>query len=453
MTKLSLFVGMVVAISLVPAVSCVNKEVPVTETYYDTEYKTEYRTETYTETEDIIVEEKEGITSLTPGVKWQGHLYGSWYMMKAPVLSTGALPVVRYYGYDISADRHSKSHVKITYSYAGLIPADTYLHVHDLNDVGQVFLPTNFEFGKSGQYEWTGSALEWDHYNYVQTAQELEWLESYHSIVGEPDKPERILASYEPGKNKYESECEDCSVEFDAQGVKEFAIITRTESMGLFKTTIKISSVQLIWTDVITEKRTVTKERQVPCQVPYQVEKQRTVTKTKKMPIWEAMLTGGTPTTYAPEEEAQTEYVNEDYGFSVKYPSDWVERPELVTSPFHVAVFGVVDYTPGIAIVAADADAPISIDWLIESYQEMGNSNVKILSPLTETILADGTKATTYKANYIAASGYEVTAFCLDTDKGNKRIRLVVWTVDEYVPYDEAKFSEIAHTLRFTTED
>jgi len=451
-SKLSLLVGMVVAISFVSTISCVDKEVPVTETYYDTEYKTEYRTETYTETEDIIVEKKEGITSLTPEVKWQAHLYGGWYIMKAPGISTGGLPVVRYYGYDISADRHSESHVKITYSYTGLIPADTYLHVHDLSDAGQIVLPTNFEFGQSGQYE--SAVVEgWDHYNYVQTAQELEWLESYHAIVGEPDKPERLLASYEPGKNTYESECEDCSVEFDAQGVKEFAIITRTESMGLFKTTIKISRVQLIWTDVITEKRTVTKERQVSCQVPYQVEKQRTVTKIKKVPIWEAMLTGGAPTTCVPGEEGQTEYVNEEYGFSVKYPSDWVERPELVTSPFHVAVFGVVDYTPGIAIVAANADAPISVDWLIESYQEMGNSNVKILSPLTGTILADGTKATTYKANYIAASGYEVTAFCLDTDKGNKRIRLVVWTVEEYVPYDEAKFSEIAHTLRFTMED
>jgi len=159
----------------------------------------------------------------------------------------------------------------------------------------------------------------------------------------------------------------------------------------------------------------------------------------------------GPPETCVPEKN-WAEYVNGEYGFSVKYPSEWVERPELVTSPSHVAVFGVVDYTPGIAIVAVDADAPISADWLIVSYQETGMSNVKILSPLTETILADGTKATTYKANYIAASGYEVTAFSLDTDKGDKRIRLIVWTVEEYVPYDEALFSEIAHTLRFTAE-
>jgi hypothetical protein len=151
-------------------------------------------------------------------------------------------------------------------------------------------------------------------------------------------------------------------------------------------------------------------------------------------------------------EKEWAEYVNQEYGFSVKYPSDWVERPELVTSPSHLAVFGVVDYTPGISIVAVDADAPISADWLVASYQEMGNSNVKILSPLTETILADGTKATTYKANYIAASGYEVTSFGLDTDKGDKRIRLVGWAVEEFSRYDEAIFSQIAHTLRFTAE-
>lgn len=290
MSKLSAFVGMVVAISLVSTVSCVNKAVPVTETYYDTEYKTEYRTETYTETEDIIVEKKEGITSLTPKVKWQAQLYGGWYIA-APGKRMGGLPVVSYYGYDISADQHSESHVKITYSYTGLIPHETYLYVHELKGVGQIVLPTNFVFGQSGQYGQTGRTGGWDHYEYAQTPQEREWLEGYHSIVGAPGEPKRLLASYEPGKTTTQDACEDCCIKFDAQGVKEFAIITRTESVaGIFKTVIKISSVQVIWTDVITEKRTVTKERQVPHEVAVQVEKQRTVTETKKVPFWEAIF-------------------------------------------------------------------------------------------------------------------------------------------------------------------
>ena len=393
MNKSSLFVSMAVVISLVFTLSCVSKEVPVTETYYETEY----RTESYVETT------KSGQEYITP--KWKQYIPGLYF----PALEWSKLGAGSHLdGYEIDTAKVSKGQIKLVLSNS---PQATLWYILVVNLTGLGPLPA-----ANPQGVWWKS--HWVHYlNFIIIERE----------------PERIL--YSASSDQHASK----GIVFDVTGVEEFAVITCTPMiMGPV-----IEKVQLIWFKEVTKER----------QVPYQSEKQRTVIEIKKIPFWEAMLTGGAPTTCVPGEEGQTEYVNEEYGFSVKYPSDWVERPELVTSPFHVAVFGVVDYTPGIAIVAANADAPISVDWLIESYQEMGNSNVKILSPLTGTILADGTKATTYKANYIAASGYEVTAFCLDTDKGNKRIRLVVWTVEEYVPYDEAKFSEIAHTLRFTMED
>ena len=73
MKKLSLL--LVLVISLVFTVSCVTKEVPVTETYYETEYKTEYKTEMYTEVENVVVSTSERRIFLEPVRKWQTAMY------------------------------------------------------------------------------------------------------------------------------------------------------------------------------------------------------------------------------------------------------------------------------------------------------------------------------------------------------------------------------------------
>ena len=152
--------------------------------------------------------------------------------------------------------------------------------------------------------------------------------------------------------------------------------------------------------------------------------------------------------------EAKT-YTNDEYGFSVQYPisypTDWGERPELLTHDA-VAAFGVPNFVPGIVIRVIDADKPVTADWLVVSYEGQGNESAKVVSPLTQTTLADGTTATVCKMNYVSATGYPMVAFDLEADKGGERIRIIVWTIQEYFPYDEAKFSEIAHTLRFTAE-
>jgi hypothetical protein len=76
---------------------------------------------------------------------------------------------------------------------------------------------------------------------------------------------------------------------FDAQNVKEFTIITHyTSNMPMSK--IEISNVELIWSDNIIERKEVTKEKQVPYEISVQIEKQRTVMQTKKVPFWEAIF-------------------------------------------------------------------------------------------------------------------------------------------------------------------
>jgi branched-chain amino acid transport system substrate-binding protein len=143
-------------------------------------------------------------------------------------------------------------------------------------------------------------------------------------------------------------------------------------------------------------------------------------------------------------------YTNDEYGFSIQYPSDWVERPELLTAAgIHLAAFGVSGFVPGVVLYAFDADAPESKDWIKASFAKTGNTMPKVTSDIKEETLADGTKAYTYKASYISSTGYEIVSYCLDADRGDKRIRVNVFTIDAFAPYDEALASEIAHTLTF----
>lgn len=250
MRKSDLFISMVVVISLISTTSCVAKKVPVTETYYETEYKTEYKTETYTETEEVIVRTSEGKTYLTPISKWHAGIY-----FKAAGPNAGTY----YYGYKIDDSEHTRSEVKIRVSSM----AQGYIVVIDLTGVGQIpSMPTTLAKWRERNPK-TGEL--W------MTPKEQAWLDNLNALLA---NPERILKSTE-----LEGE-----ISFDATGIKEFAIFANTWNV------YAISSVHLIWSDDIIEKKAVTKERQVPYKVPVQIEKQRTVMQTKKVPLWEVIF-------------------------------------------------------------------------------------------------------------------------------------------------------------------
>jgi hypothetical protein len=158
-----------------------------------------------------------------------------------------------------------------------------------------------------------------------------------------------------------------------------------------------------------------------------------------------------TPSACAPAEVSypSATYTNDTYGFSVLYPKDWVERPELVTTPYHLAAFGVSGFVPGIVLYAYDADAPETADWIVNSFVLTGNQDPKVKSDITEETLCDGSKAYTYQAYYISSTGYEITSYILDVDRDGKRIRVNVFTIDAFDPYNETLYSEIAHSIRF----
>ena len=140
-----------------------------------------------------------------------------------------------------------------------------------------------------------------------------------------------------------------------------------------------------------------------------------------------------------------TTYTNSEYGFSIQYPKDWVERPEIATGSLIIA-FGVPGFVPGVSMSVRDASEPMTADWVVAANTAEGNTNVKVTSPPVETTLFDGTPAVQYTSKFTSGQ-YDIVSFATSTDKNGKRIRATVWTIDAFSPYDETLFSEIARTL------
>lgn len=251
MKRLSLFLGILIIISLVFTVSCVTKELPVTETYYETEYKTE----TYTETENVVVKTVDGKEYLNPVDKWQTNLY---------FLPGGASPgklafpsvyeLTYYYGYEITSAAYSRSRVEINF-YSTALRQEGEIRVIDLTGVGQVPHKPEPPMRKFITETWG-----------------KKWLDDLNAVV---TNPERILGNLLTGTGEAKNQ-----IIFDASGITVFAIFANTWNQYAVK------SVELIWSDDTIEPKTITKERQVPVQV----EKQRTVTTIEKIPIWEAVF-------------------------------------------------------------------------------------------------------------------------------------------------------------------
>ncbi|MGA7678492.1 MAG: hypothetical protein WCA51_09045 [Dehalococcoidia bacterium] len=248
MRKLGMICSVFMMASLLFATSCVTREVPTVETYYETEYRTEYRTETYTETVDAVVESKQGKEYLSPKIKWYTNLISSGFEGSGGTY---------YYGYQLDASGHSNAKVEIRIS-PGAQQQKGLVRVYDLTGIGQIPpRPTPFKDWYKGLYP-----------------DELNWLSKFNYTLSTA----RLLGEVRTGVGM------DDYIVFDADGIREF---------GIFATTwhaYSISSVRLTWVDEVIGKTTVTRERQVPYQVPYQVEKQRTVTKTQKVPVWEVIL-------------------------------------------------------------------------------------------------------------------------------------------------------------------
>lgn len=243
MRKYGILFMALVAMSLLLTTSCITRQVPVTETYTETDYKTEYRTEPYTETVNTVISSKQGTTYLNPQIKWYTDVVISGFGGEGGT----------YYQDYIIAPSHSQNQVQISLS--PNVQYDTgAIRVYDLSAFGPIpprpTSPRKFYFDLS----------------------EIDWLNHLNAVVSTAP----LLGQVQLGTGAASQ------IEFDANGITEF---------GVFATTwdaYAVRSVKLVWTDEVLGPKTVTGERQVPYQVPYQVEKQRTVYKTETVPFWDA---------------------------------------------------------------------------------------------------------------------------------------------------------------------
>lgn len=243
MNKSNLFISLVVAFSLVFTVSCVSKEVPVTETYYETEYKTE----SYIE---VGEEQRE---DLTP--KWTR--YADVYY--PTLVEWSELGAGTYYdGYEISTAKLSKSQVKLILS--NLSQSSLWgILVFNITGVGQLPTPPpRDQLKEKTVYEEGVKKI-------IAEPEFQEWLDNLNAITTDP---KRSLAFVRSDKHIGQE------IVVDVTGVEEFVIII----CAPWGAAPVIKKVQLIWSEEVTKER----------QVPYQhVAKQRTVMQTKKVPFWE----------------------------------------------------------------------------------------------------------------------------------------------------------------------
>ncbi|MCX6010308.1 MAG: DUF1254 domain-containing protein [Chloroflexi bacterium] len=137
------------------------------------------------------------------------------------------------------------------------------------------------------------------------------------------------------------------------------------------------------------------------------------------------------------------EYANAEYGFSIKYPAAWAKGQPVGAQVFTAAASAKVP-----VITVSVREAASFADALKIGLAEAGGSNISVGSE-TQTKLADGTEAMIAKADWTVKAGYPGETFALGVQKGGKWIVATITTVAMLVPYDEAKFSEIAHTLQF----
>jgi len=225
---------------LIPLVlwGCVDKSFPMTETYTETGYKTEYRTETRTEIQKETVRSGE---ELVNAYGWynQGTTSGKW----------GGLCVNQpfwYFCYSIPI--HSITTVEImSYSqFPEIIACD---------------MERIEEFGRSGAED-----------PYDQEQRYCDWLSEYNYKVSNS----RLIGKYSTGSDPL-------LFKIDTSGARWLSITIQGNTGGEYST---FTNATLKWAD--TRDKEVKMDQTVEVKVPVTVEKQRTVTRTLRVPFWEA---------------------------------------------------------------------------------------------------------------------------------------------------------------------
>ena len=233
--------------------SCITLEVPVTETYYETGSRIDYKTETHTELEEVVIRTVDGEQQIFSA--------GGWFSSVLHI-SGGEDDKTYYYPYVTDTSEHTRSKITINVSRG----TRGYIGVYNATGIGQIGAPPTPAYG-----------LMWQSAIALRDA----WVDNINSTLMNSS---RLLGSYQKSSVGGVDDTTSNQIIFNVDGINEFAIITNTHPDQ------PILNVKLSWSDDITQKKEVTKEVQVPYEINVQVQKQRTVMHTQKVPFWEAIF-------------------------------------------------------------------------------------------------------------------------------------------------------------------
>jgi hypothetical protein len=239
--------------------SCISREYPVTQNYEETAYRTEYYNEPFSE--NISTTQLE-----TPG--YELPVYRYWFSQDILFKGVGNF---WYYGYDLpEATGDAGARLKI-YISPQLQYEQMFLSVFDMTRAGHLEYPD--PVGPAGNSEKGLVERLW-----IKGAATDTWLDSVNLSMGR--------AKFLGGRSNIWSKPGDTQIiELDAGQARSVAVLI-TGPINKWNASFTLYAAPY----GAAENKQMAGERRMSRQVPYQVQKQRTVYELRQVPFWEALL-------------------------------------------------------------------------------------------------------------------------------------------------------------------
>ncbi|MCX6001603.1 MAG: hypothetical protein NTY79_03605 [Chloroflexi bacterium] len=267
--------------------SCISRQYPVTSTYQETAYRTEYASETYTENE-TAVETLSGQYELTP--------FYSWYSQN---IAFSGQTNVWYIAYDIPQTPPYDNIRLIVSIWKQLQYEPATISVLDMTQGGHLSTPAPATAGDTGkgQVKWT-----WITSSSSGTTSTFSSVSSTDSgstgstgvIGGASDSwvdaaNTRINQALFLGGRTYlwSKQADPQIIEMNAGRAQKIGVII-CGPQNSWNSRITVAA---NWSSSTTSYQPVTKERKIEKQVPYTVQKQKTIYETRQVPFWEVLFT------------------------------------------------------------------------------------------------------------------------------------------------------------------
>jgi len=159
---------------------------------------------------------------------------------------------------------------------------------------------------------------------------------------------------------------------------------------------------------------------------------------TQQQPVVEELFAYEYPGGFLSEPK---EAANEEYGFSLKHPSDWTD---ITLKELYSAI--APSKATGLFVLTWNTAWSDSLAGILTT--AFNEAPVEIYT-LANTTLADGTGADVLEYN-ATIKGLLMHCYSVGVIKDNKWTVVTMWNIDQYAAFDRVLFKEIAYTLQFS---